>query len=171
MSRSQELSQSRSQHAWGAAAIGTWLVFALNAALFDAWSGLWCLTAIGPTLALALRLPHSRISRYRAIAAGHLASAVVGLACAALVPSPVVAAGVAMGLAMGVMTLMDCEHPPGTATALIPVLGGPEVHALGWFYLVVPVLSNVIVAIGFIAAWRAWHGDHVSLARNQSQDS
>jgi CBS-domain-containing membrane protein len=38
-------------------------------------------------------------------------------------------------------------HPPGGATALIAVIGGPKIHALGYLYAVVPAGSGALVLL------------------------
>jgi hypothetical protein len=45
------------------------------------------------------------------------------------------------------MYYLNCIHPPGGATALTAVAGGESVHALGFHYVVTPVLLNVLVIL------------------------
>jgi hypothetical protein len=42
------------------------------------------------------------------------------------------------------MHYLRCIHPPGGATALAAVIGGSEVHALGYHYLVMPIGINAV---------------------------
>ena len=55
-----------------------------------------------------------------------------------------------------------CIHPPGGATALIAVIGGPSIHALGYRYVIEPVMINAltILAIAFafnnLFRWRRY---------------
>ena len=44
--------------------------------------------------------------------------------------------------AIGVMYYLRCIHPPGGATALSAVMGGEGVHALGYQFVVTPVLIS-----------------------------
>jgi CBS domain-containing membrane protein len=78
---------------------------------------------------------------------GHLISAFIGVSCAGLVPDTVLAAALAVGLAIGAMHVFRCIHPPGGATALAAVVSGPQVHALGYYYMATPVLLNVSVIL------------------------
>lgn len=80
------------------------------------------------------------------------------------------AAALAVGTAIGVMQVLRCVHPPGGATALSAVVGGPGVHALGLQYVVTPVLLNaaviVVVAVlfnGLLAGKR--YPAHLALRR------
>ena len=38
-------------------------------------------------------------------------------------------------------------HPPGGATALIAVLGGEKVHALGFLYAVIPAAAGAAILL------------------------
>ena len=51
-----------------------------------------------------------------------------------------------MATAIALMMATRTIHPPGGATALIAVIGGEQVHALGWGY-VFPVLIGALVML------------------------
>jgi hypothetical protein len=93
---------------------------------------------------------------------GHLASALVGVSCARLIPDTLLAAAVAVALAIGVMHYLRCIHPPGGATALSAVVGGAGVHELGYQFVLTPVLFNVLVIFtvavlfNYPFAWRRY---------------
>jgi CBS-domain-containing membrane protein len=38
-------------------------------------------------------------------------------------------------------------HPPGGATALIAVIGGEKIHALGFAYVLMPVAAGVAILL------------------------
>ena len=78
---------------------------------------------------------------------GHLVSAFIGVSCALLIPSPALAAAAAVGFAIGAMYYARCIHPPGGATALSAVVGGSSVHALGYQFVLTPVLINVLIIL------------------------
>jgi CBS domain-containing membrane protein len=59
-------------------------------------------------------------------------SALVGVAVAEVISSPEVAAALAVALAIALMSLTRCLHPPGGAAALTAVIGDSAIHALGW---------------------------------------
>jgi CBS-domain-containing membrane protein len=63
------------------------------------------------------------------------------------VANPFLAAALAVGLAIGAMHYLRCIHPPGGATALTAVVGGSGIHELGYGFLVMPVLLNVVVIL------------------------
>jgi CBS domain-containing membrane protein len=74
-------------------------------------------------------------------------SALVGVAVFRLVPDIFVAAGVAVGGAILVMSLLRCLHPPGGAAALTAVIGGASIHAAGYAFALVPVALNSVALV------------------------
>lgn len=60
------------------------------------------------------------------------------------------AAGLAVGLAIGVMHILRCIHPPGGATALVAVVGSSQIHALGFEYILTPVLLNTVIILSLL---------------------
>jgi CBS domain-containing membrane protein len=93
---------------------------------------------------------------------GHLVSSLIGVSCYLLIPDTLAAAACAVGLAITAMYYLQCVHPPGGASALVAVVGGPGVHALGYQYVATPVMLNtaviLAVAIGFnyLFPWRRY---------------
>jgi CBS-domain-containing membrane protein len=53
-------------------------------------------------------------------------------------------------------------HPPGGATALAAVIGGVHIHALGFTYIITPVLVNTVtillvaVLFNYLFKWRRY---------------
>ena len=62
-------------------------------------------------------------------------------------PSGGIAAGAIVGLAIGAMYYTRCVHPPGRATALTTVIGGPKIHALSYQYILTPIPTNTAIII------------------------
>ncbi len=103
--------------------------------------------SMGASAVLLFAVPHGRLAPPCAVCGGQLVSAIVGVTGYQLVPDPFLAAGLAVGLAIGAMHLLSCIHPPGGATALAAVIGGPAIHALGYYYIFMPTLLNVTVML------------------------
>lgn len=67
-----------------------------------------------------------------------------------------------MALAIAAMHYLRCIHPPGGATALIAVIGGSQVHALGYQFVLAPVLLNatlmlfIAIAVNYAFPWRRY---------------
>lgn len=112
--------------------------------------------SMGASAVLLFAVPHGALSQPWAVLMGHVCSAVVGVLCAALVPEPLLAAALAVGSAIGLMQLLRCVHPPGGATALSAVVGGPAVQALGFQYVLTPVLLNALIILAVACAFHAF---------------
>ncbi|MGE5155709.1 MAG: HPP family protein [Bdellovibrio bacteriovorus] len=96
--------------------------------------------SMGASAVLVYGAPRSPLAQPRNLVGGHVVSALVGVACHQLLgPTPELAAPLAVGTAIALMQLTKTLHPPGGATALIAVVGGEEIHRLGFFYVLAPV--------------------------------
>lgn len=95
---------------------------------------------VGATAVLLFAAPASPLAQPRAVLGGNLVSAAVGVACAQFIPEPLLAAAAAVALAIVIMSLLGCLHPPGGAMALTAVIGGPAVTELGYGFVLVPGL-------------------------------
>jgi CBS-domain-containing membrane protein len=140
------------------------------------WGTRWCfpdgfmhtagtlimVTSMGATAVLLFAVPQGALSQPWAVIGGHLLSAFVGVSIQQLFPDQTWTPALAVGLAVGVMHYLRCMHPPGGATALAAVIGGAEIYRLEYFYLVMPILINVVsimlMAIAFNAffPWRRY---------------
>jgi len=103
--------------------------------------------SMGASAVLLFAVPHGQLSQPWAATAGHLLSAAVGVVCARFVPEMLVAAALAVSLAVLVMHYTRCIHPPGGATALVAVIGGPDIHALGFAYVLEPIALNALTIL------------------------
>ena len=103
--------------------------------------------SMGASAVLLFAVPHGPLSQPWAVFGGHLVSAVIGVACVRLHANPILASALAVALAISAMHYLRCIHPPGGATALSAVAGGDAVHALGFHYVLTPVLLNVLVIL------------------------
>lgn len=118
--------------------------------------------SMGASAVLLFAVPHGALSQPWALIGGHLVSALIGVSCAMFVSDPFVAGPLAVALAIFAMHHLRCIHPPGGATALAAVVGGAEVHALGYQFVLTPVLLNVgimllvAVAVNYPFPWRRY---------------
>ncbi|XKE44490.1 HPP family protein [Halomonas organivorans] len=95
--------------------------------------------SFGATSVLIYATPESPLAQPRNVLLGSMLSALVGVACFQWLGGSALAVALAVSLAVLAMQLTHTVHPPGAAAALIAVIGGPEVHALGWLYPLMPV--------------------------------
>ena len=131
--------------------IGIFLISIISYHFTGASGAALIVPSMGASAVLVFAVPHGKLSRPWALFGGHLISAFIGVLCYQLVPDLFLAAGLAVGLAIGAMHLLNCIHPPGGATALAAVIGGSAINALGFEYILVPVLLNTVII--FITAF------------------
>jgi CBS domain-containing membrane protein len=105
--------------------------------------------SMGASSVLLFAVPQGPMSQPWAFAGGHLISAFIGISCAKIIADPSVAAASAVGLAITVMYLSRCLHPPGAACALAAVVSGQAVLDMGYQFLLTPVLINVVVLLAW----------------------
>lgn len=104
--------------------------------------------SFGATAVLIYGAPLAEFSQPRNLVGGHVVSAWVGVTVFMMIGEDVVlASAMAVSLAIVAMHFTRTLHPPGGATALIAVIGGPPIHVLGYSYVFSPVLIGVLVML------------------------
>ncbi|WP_295880607.1 HPP family protein [uncultured Thiohalocapsa sp.] len=133
-------------------ALGIALVVALAMWLAPAGAEPLVMASMGASAVLVFAVPHGALSQPWPVLGGHLLSAAVGVSMAQWIAAPMLAGPLAVGLAILAMHYARCIHPPGGATALAAVLGGAAVRDLGYGFLLVPVLANLLalLAVGVL---------------------
>lgn len=102
---------------------------------------------MGASAVLLFAVPASPLAQPWPTIGGNVISAFVGLLVAHFVPNPVIAAGLAVGLAIALMSVLRCLHPPGGAAALVAAFGGPAVVSTGIFFPLIPVGLNAALLV------------------------
>lgn len=107
----------------------------------------WLMAPLGASAVLVFALPASPLAQPWPVLVGNTLSALIGVACASLIPQPALAGALAVGLAMLAMFATRSLHPPGGAAALLAVVAGAHSP---WFALF-PVAANsaVLLLAGF----------------------
>jgi CBS-domain-containing membrane protein len=104
--------------------------------------------SFGASAVLIYGLPRAELAQPRNFVGGHIVSATVGVATYQLIGHYLpLAAAVAVATAIAGMHLTRTLHPPGGATALIAVTGGPTVYRLGFEYVAAPVAVGVAMML------------------------
>ena len=104
------------------------------------------LASMGASSVLLFGLPNSPLAKPWSFTGGHLISAGIGLICSHLFTDLALMAAVTIGCVLFVMYLFECMHPPGGATALVPVIASTDT-VLGYDFLLYPVALNVFVML------------------------
>ncbi len=104
--------------------------------------------SFGASAVLVYAAIKSPLAQPRNLIGGHIISGLVGVACWQLFGSTLwLAAALAVSLAIVAMLATKTLHPPGGATALIAVIGGPKVHALGFLYAFLPAGAGAMILL------------------------
>jgi CBS-domain-containing membrane protein len=113
--------------------------------------------SFGASAVIIFSTPHSPYALPRHAIGGHLVSAVVGVLIYRFLgvhASMWFCAALAVSTAIFLMQVTRTIHPPGGATALIAVVGTEKVHALGYYYILSPVLTGILILLGTSALLR-----------------
>jgi len=124
--------------------IGSFLGIAAVAFIHYQWLEKSDMTLIigsfGASAVLIYGAIRSPLAQPRNLLGGHVLSAVIGVTACKIFPGQLwLASALAVSFSIFVMHATKTLHPPGGATALIAVIGGPKIHALGYLYAFLPV--------------------------------
>jgi CBS domain-containing membrane protein len=102
--------------------------------------------SFGASSVLVYGIVNSPLAQPRNLIGGHVVSALVGVTLHKLIPNEVwLSAALAVSLSIVLMQMTKTLHPPGGATALIATIGSEKVKSLGYWYVLSPVLSGVLI--------------------------
>ncbi|HEY9051133.1 MAG TPA: HPP family protein [Gammaproteobacteria bacterium] len=127
--------------------IGILLVLQITHFFIPGVAGALIVASMGASAVLLFAVPHGPLSQPWPLVAGHVFSALIGVTVRIYIPDMFLAGAIAVGLSIGVMYYLRCIHPPGGASALAAVVGGPDVYALGYQFVLTPVLLNAMVIV------------------------
>jgi CBS-domain-containing membrane protein len=107
--------------------------------------------SFGASCVLIYGVIQSPLAQPRNLIGGHVISAIVGVTIAKFMPDIMwLNASLSVSISIVLMQLTKTLHPPGGATALIAVTGSIEIKNLGYWYVISPVLSGVLILL-FVA--------------------
>lgn len=154
----------------GGGLLALFLLMRCETELLGASGAALVVASMGASAVLLYAVPHGALSQPWAVIAGHLVSALAGVTAAKLISDPALAAAIAVGGAILGMHYLRAIHPPGGASALTAVVGGQQVHDLGYAFVLTPVLINavIMVALAIVINWAfAWRRYPVALRPHQ----
>ena len=129
------------------------LVTSLAARFLLGDDAIWLVAPIGASSVLLFCLPASPLAQPWSVIGGNTVSALVGTACLHWFGTGPLAAALATPLAIAAMFALRCLHPPGGAAALMVVIGGAKVHAMGYGFALGPVLLNCVLMVAVAIAY------------------
>ena len=133
---------------WLGGFLGVGAVAYLNYGWVESTDLVLLIGSLGASAVLIYGAIKSPLAQPRNLLGGHIISALIGVtAFKLLAPNLWLASALAVATSILVMHATKTLHPPGGATALIAVLGGPKIHHLGFLYAVVPVAAGVVIML------------------------
>lgn len=107
----------------------------------------WFIAPMGASAVLLFAVPASPLAQPWSIVGGNVIAAAVGITCLQWFGSSGPVAALAAATAIALMFALRCLHPPGGAVALTAVLGGPEIHQLGYDFVLWPVAVDSVLML------------------------
>ncbi len=127
--------------------VGIGLIGFLNSRFLSVSDGLFLVGSFGASSVLIYGVINSPLAQPRNLIGGHVHSAIIGVTVAMFVKEAWLAAAIAVSLSIVVMQITKTLHPPGGATAMIAIIGSDKIKALGYWYVLSPILSGVIILL------------------------
>lgn len=138
------------EHLWtfvGAFA-GIGLIGLLNRLLLGPADTLLLVGSFGASSVLIYGVINSPLAQPRNLLGGHVVSALIGVTVQKLVGGELwLASALAVALSIVLMQITKTLHPPGGATALIANVGSAQLKALGYWYVLMPVLAGAVLLL------------------------
>lgn len=141
------------EHFWSfiGSFIGIGLIALFQSHIIESNDAIFLIGSFGASSVLVYGAIQSPLAQPRNLVGGHLISALVGVTVYKLIPDPVwISAPLAVSLSIILMQITKTLHPPGGATALLAVIGSEKIKALGFLYVLSPVLTGVTILL-FVA--------------------
>lgn len=128
--------------------VGIGIIGFINSKYLVANDNLFLIGSFGASSVLIYGVINSPLAQPRNLIGGHLISAIVGVTIHQLIPNEVwLASAIAVALSIVLMQITKTLHPPGGATALIANIGSEKIKALGYMYVLNPVLTGVMILL------------------------
>ncbi|MCD8741596.1 HPP family protein [Mucilaginibacter roseus] len=126
--------------------LGIGIVGFLNSQYFTAYDNLFLIGSFGASSVLIYGAIDSPLAQPRNLIGGHVVCAIIGVTVHKFIPNELwLSCALSVSFSIVAMQITKTLHPPGGATALIANIGSAKIKALGYFYVLSPVLLGVLV--------------------------
>jgi CBS-domain-containing membrane protein len=133
---------------WLGSFLGIAALACLHYQYFEQTDLIMIVGSLGASAVLIYGAIKSPLAQPRNLLGGHIISALIGVTMVKVCgPLTWLAAALAVSLSLALMHATKTLHPPGGATALIAVIGGPKVQQLGYLYVVMPVATGALIML------------------------
>lgn len=136
------------EHFWSfvGAFVGIGTIAFFQSYLLVRSENVFLIASFGASSVLVYGAIQSPMAQPRNLIGGHFVSAIIGVTVYQNLPDILwLTAPLAVALAIVCMQITKTLHPPGGATALIAVIGSEKIKALGYFYVLSPVLTGSLI--------------------------
>ncbi len=104
--------------------------------------------SFGASAVLIYGAPQLDYSQPRNFIGGHIISTLVGVLIYKFLSFDLmILSALAVSLSIVAMHLTSTMHPPGGATALISIIGSDQIHDLGFYLILSPILSGSVLML------------------------
>jgi CBS domain-containing membrane protein len=142
-----------------AALVGLCITVAFTAFWLPPGMAVTLLPPLGASTVILFALPGSPLAQPWPFLGGSFFSALLGLGCAVLLPSPILAALVAVPLAIFLTSMTRSTHPPAGAQALLFATTGKAFLGHGLLHALAPLAANLVgMFIGVLIVNNLIHG-------------
>ncbi|WP_111894734.1 HPP family protein [Acinetobacter sp. MB5] len=107
---------------------------------------LWIMAPFGATCVLLYAAAQSPLAQPKNVIVGHIVSAAIGLVFAHYLPINMITIALAVALAIVLMQLLGCVHPPAGANPLLILLSASSMHYT-WSFLIFPVFTGAVLLV------------------------
>ncbi len=126
-------------------ALGALIFISFLAFLENSFDGtIWLIPPFGASMVLVMAVHESPLAKPTNILLGHILSALSGVIILYLIGDHFLALGLAVGLAIFVMTITKTIHPPAGANPIIVILTGQEIS-----FVLFPVAVGALMLVIF----------------------
>ncbi len=136
------------EHFWSfiGAFVGIGSIAFIQSYSFAQQENIFLIGSFGASCVLVYGAIQSPLAQPRNLIGGHVISAIIGVTVYKILPDIIwLTAPLAVAFSIVAMQVSKTLHPPGGATALIAVTGAGKITALGYWYVLSPVLSGVVI--------------------------
>ncbi|ASS49402.1 MAG: HPP family protein [Candidatus Fluviicola riflensis] len=138
------------EHFWSfiGAFVGIGIIAFVQSYTLTKDENIFLIGSFGASSVLIYGAIQSPLAQPRNLVGGHVISALIGVTVYRFIPDVIwLTAPMAVAFSIVAMQVTKTLHPPGGATALIAVIGSEKIKALGYFYVLSPVLTGSLILL------------------------